>query len=100
MGISNSQFFLSQIANSAEQDSKGNRIDVENPNPGQRPGQIHFQDNKKNKYLYNNKDGRFYSRDPKTKKWNVPAPNRINEKLSNPNVQRAIQTGNKYLGNK
>ena len=48
-------------------DSKGNRIDVENPNPGQRPGQIHFQDNKKNKYLYNNKDGRFYSRDPKTK---------------------------------
>ncbi len=81
-------------------DSKGNRIDVENPNPGQRPGQIHFQDNKKNKYLYNNKDGRFYSRDPKTKKWNVPAPNRINEKLSNPNVQRAIQTGNKYLGNK
>ena len=28
-------------------DSKGNRIDVENPNPGQRPGQIHFQDNKK-----------------------------------------------------
>ena len=81
-------------------DSKGNRIDVENPNPGQRPEQIHFQDNKKNKYLYNNKDGRFYSRDPKTKKWNVPAPNRINEKLSNPNVQRAIQTGNKYLGNK
>ena len=63
-------------------------------NPGQRPGQIHFQDNKNNKYLYNNKDGRFYSRDPKTNKWNVPAPNRINEQLSNPNVQRAIQTGN------
>ena len=80
-------------------DSKGNRIDVENPNPGQRPGQIHFQDNKNNKYLYNNKDGRFYSRDPKTNKWDVPAPNRVNEQLSNPNVQRAIQTGNKYLGN-
>ena len=80
-------------------DSKGNRIDVENPNPGQRPGQIHFQDNKNNKYLYNNKDGRFYYRDPKTNKWDVPAPNRVNEQLSNPNVQRAIQTGNKYLGN-
>ncbi|WP_202907079.1 Hint domain-containing protein, partial [Pseudomonas amygdali] len=28
------------------------RIDVENPNPGQRPGQIHYQDNEGNKYLY------------------------------------------------
>ena len=25
------------------------RIDVENPNPSQRPGQIHYQDNKGNK---------------------------------------------------
>ena len=28
------------------------RIDVENPNPGQRKGQIHLQDNDDNKYLY------------------------------------------------
>ena len=32
-------------------DSK-ERIDVENPNPGQRPGQIHYQDNRGGKYLY------------------------------------------------
>ena len=79
-------------------DTKGNRIDVENPNPGKRPGQIHFQDSQNNKYIYNNKDGRFYSRDPKTNKWNVPAPRRINDQIFKQDVQRAIRTGNKYLG--
>ncbi|WP_192903101.1 hypothetical protein [Photorhabdus khanii] len=28
------------------------RIDVENPNPGQRAGQLHYQDNQGNKYYY------------------------------------------------
>jgi len=28
------------------------RIDVESPNPGKRDGQLHFQDNDNNKYLY------------------------------------------------
>ncbi|GGW60240.1 putative T7SS-secreted protein [Streptomyces xantholiticus] len=37
------------------------RIDVENPNPGQRPGQLHFQDqsNKGAKYQYNFETGNF-----------------------------------------
>lgn len=36
------------------------RIDVENPNPGQRPGQIHFQDQATGaKYLYNFETGQF-----------------------------------------
>ncbi|MEU3244247.1 DUF6531 domain-containing protein [Streptomyces sp. NPDC006875] len=37
------------------------RIDVENPNPGQRPGQLHFQDqtNKSAKYQYNFETGEF-----------------------------------------
>jgi len=36
------------------------RIDVENPNPGQRPGQIHFQDQATGaKYLYDFKTGEF-----------------------------------------
>ncbi|MFF7880558.1 RHS repeat-associated core domain-containing protein [Streptomyces sp. NPDC020794] len=37
------------------------RIDVENPNPGQRPGQLHFQDqtNKSAKYQYNFETGQF-----------------------------------------
>lgn len=77
----------------------GNRIDVENPNPGKRKGQIHFQDKQHNKYLYNGNDKKFYSRNPKTGNWDVPAPKRVNEQLSNPDVQRAIQRGEKYLGN-
>jgi hypothetical protein len=36
------------------------RIDVENPNPGQRPGQLHFQDQATGaKYLYNFETGEF-----------------------------------------
>ena len=37
------------------------RIDVENPNPGERPGQLHFQDqsNKGAKYQYNFETGNF-----------------------------------------
>jgi hypothetical protein len=36
------------------------RIDVENPNPGQRPGQLHFQDQATGaKYMYNFETGEF-----------------------------------------
>jgi hypothetical protein len=36
------------------------RIDIENPNPGQRPGQIHFQDQATGaKYMYNFETGEF-----------------------------------------
>nr|BBJ47391.1 hypothetical protein SAVMC3_00200 [Streptomyces avermitilis] len=37
------------------------RIDVENPNPGQRAGQLHFQDqsNPTAKYQYNFDEGKF-----------------------------------------
>ncbi|WP_225801507.1 hypothetical protein [Streptomyces sp. NK15101] len=37
------------------------RIDVENPNPGQRPGQLHFQDqsNKGAKYRFDFESGKF-----------------------------------------
>ena len=37
------------------------RIDVENPNPGERPGQLHFQDqsNKGAKYQYDFESGKF-----------------------------------------
>ncbi|MGN4221155.1 hemagglutinin repeat-containing protein, partial [Burkholderia gladioli] len=64
------------------------RIDVENPNPGQRPGQIHYQDNQGNKYLY----------DPGTNSF-PGAPNSVNKLLSNPSFSMAIQKGIvKYLG--
>ena len=64
------------------------RIDVENPNPGQRPGQIHYQDNNGNKYLY----------DPSTNSF-PGAPNSVNKLLSNQSFSAAIQKGlTKYLG--
>lgn len=66
------------------------RIDVENPNPGQRPGQIHYQDKQGNKYLY----------DPSTNSFQ-DAPNSVNKLLNDPSFNAAIQKGlNKYLGGK
>ena len=63
------------------------RIDVENPNPGQRPGQIHYQDNLGNKYLY----------DPSTNSF-PDAPNSVNKLLNDQSFNAAIQKGlNKYL---
>jgi hypothetical protein len=41
--------FTSKVAGSG----KGFRIDVENPNPGVRPGQVHVHTPGKGKYLYN-----------------------------------------------
>ena len=63
------------------------RIDVENPNPGQRPGQIHHQDNEGNKYLY----------DPKTDSF-VGAPKKVNDLLQKPEFRNAIKKGMRYLG--
>ena len=64
----------------------GMRIDVENPNPGQRPGQIHFQQGTA-KYLYDSTSGTF-----------AGAPKAVNELLETPGVQSAIEKGLKYLG--
>ncbi len=64
------------------------RIDVENPNPGKRPGQIHYQDNDGNKFLYDPAKGNFPN-----------APNSVNNKLSEPGFGRAIQRALRdYLG--
>ncbi len=65
----------------------GRRIDVENPNPGQRAGQIHYQSGK-TKLLY----------DPNTKSF-IGASKSLNKQLMNdPQIQRAIQKGLKILG--
>jgi hypothetical protein len=70
---------------------KGNgkeRIDVENPNPGQRPGQVHYQDIKNNKYLY----------DPKTNSF-PGAPKSVNKMLKDKKFKAAIDKAmTKYLG--
>jgi RHS repeat-associated protein len=62
-------------------------IDVENPNPGQRPGQIHYQDGA-NKYIYNVESGEFEGLSSTQSK----------QLLSKPEVQQAIDKGLKYLG--
>ncbi|WP_164141567.1 hemagglutinin repeat-containing protein [Serratia marcescens] len=66
------------------------RIDVENPAPGKRAGQIHYQDNKNNKYYY----------DPVTQTF-PEAPKSVNDKLKDPDFKNAIDKGmTKYLGEK
>ena len=62
------------------------RIDVENPNPTQRPGQIHYQDNSGNKYIYDQPTNTF--RD---------APNKVNKLIDKPEIKKAIEKGLKYL---
>jgi filamentous hemagglutinin len=75
------------------------RIDVENPNPGQRPGQVHYQDNKNNKYYYDPNNNSFYSFG--TSKDRIPAPSSVNKLLDDPKFRQAIDKGMKqYLGEK
>ena len=70
-------------------DSKKNRLDVENPAPGKRPGQIHYQDAKGNKYIYDHVIGKFKN-----------APNKINDMIdTNPEFKAALEKAlSKYLG--
>lgn len=65
---------------------RGARLDVENPDPGGRPGQIHLQIDQK-KYLYDPDTGLF--RD---------APRSIQKMLDDPRRQDAIRKALRYLG--
>ena len=66
---------------------KGWRVDVENPNPGQRPGQIHYQSGD-TKLLY----------DPSTKSFVGASKTQNRQLMNDPQVQRAIKKGMKMLG--
>lgn len=69
------------------------RIDVENPNPGKRPVQVHYQDAKGNKYLYDPEKKVFV--DASTKKI---APKAINDNLKNKEFIRKLNVAlEKYL---
>ncbi len=61
------------------------RIDVENPNPSKRKGQIHYQKGAK-KYIYDSKKKEFKG-----------APNSVNKLLEDDEVKRAVKKGEKYL---
>ena len=66
---------------------QGMRIDVENPNPGQRPGQLHFQQGDV-KSLY----------DPTSRTWRG-ATEAVQKYLqSSPEVTAAIAKGLRFLG--
>mgnify|MGYP004671625887 CR=1 FL=1 len=77
--------------------NKNIRIDVENPNPGQRPGQVHLQIKSgvnKGKYIFDNVSKKFY--DINT---GEVASKNIQEYLQNPDIINAIDKGlTKYLG--
>jgi len=72
---------------------KEGRLDVENPNPGNRPGQIHFQQGK-NKWIY----------DPATNSFSpargtkLDPPGWLNDFLGQNEFQNAIEKGLRYLG--
>lgn len=64
------------------------RIDVENPAPGVRPGQLHLQDDAGNKYVYDFEADEFDG-----------LPRSLAEKIAaDPAANRAIVTGRRYLG--
>lgn len=64
------------------------RIDVENPAPGRRPGQLHLQDDAGGKYLYDFDANAF-----------VGLPRSLQRQIANdPAVARAIAAGRRYLG--
>lgn len=64
------------------------RVDVENPAPGSRPGQLHLQDDAGGKYLYDFEAGQFPG-----------LPKSLAKQVGkDPNIGRAIGTGRRYLG--
>lgn len=71
------------------------RVDVENPNPGKRSGDLHYHEPDNTKWRYDFKNGRFV--DPKT---GNPAPSRIQKKLKDKNIMNAIKKGKGILGEK
>ena len=69
------------------------RIDVENPNPGKRPGQVHYQDAKGNKYLYSPEKNRFVD-----SQGNL-APKSVNDLLKDSTFTKKLNVAlEQYLG--
>ena len=65
----------------------GGRLDWENPAPGKRPGQIHFQQNG-NKYIYDSETNAFRG-----------MPNKMQKRLmKDPNFRKAIDKGLRFIG--
>jgi hypothetical protein len=72
---------------------KTERVDVENPSPGKRPGEIHYHEPNNKKWRFDIDSGMFV--DPKTK---MPAPPKIQKKLKDKNILNGIRKGLDVLG--
>lgn len=70
------------------------RIDVENPAPGVRAGQVHYQDNSGAKYYYQPQAGKF-TLDAQGK---VDAPKSVQILLENKDFLSGINKAMRYLG--
>ncbi|OOS03860.1 filamentous hemagglutinin [Moraxella cuniculi DSM 21768] len=94
LGANGSQFPSTTVWR--EKGSKA-RIDVENPAPGVRAGQIHYQDANNKKYYYNPKDDKFYVGKIDD---GVLAPKSIQNLLNDKKFRKGIDKALKYLGAK
>jgi len=70
------------------------RIDIENPNPGKRAGQIHYQDNDGNKYYYQS-DRNSFSLDPQGE---FDAPKKIQLLLNDESFFDGVKKALRYMG--
>ncbi len=75
------------------QNGKTERIDVENPSPGERPGQVHYHDSNNNKYYYDKDKNAFY--DQKTGEL---APTSIQNLLKDKEFMKGIKKALQILG--
>ena len=74
------------------QNGKTERIDVENPNPGQRPGDIHYHDANNTKYRFDPSTQKFYD-----EVGNL-APNKVQDLLKDKKFQENIDKALNILG--
>lgn len=72
---------------------KTERIDIENPAPGERPGQIHYHEPNNTKWYLDVNEMKFYNQ-----KTGEIAPKSIQKILKNKDVINAINKGLKFLG--
>jgi hypothetical protein len=75
------------------QNGKTERIDVENPSPGERSGQIHYHEPDNTKWYFDVEEKQFYNQ-----KTGELAPNRIQKLLKDKDVINAINKALKFLG--
>ncbi len=75
------------------QNGKTERIDVENPAPGERAGQIHYHEPNNTKWYYDIEQKQFYNQ-----KTGELAPKIIQKLLKDSDFSNAIKKGMKFLG--